>query len=52
MVYVVLALFLVAVAALALAAVRKGSPPRGCCAPADPAEDLRMRAHHPDSGGS
>jgi hypothetical protein len=43
MVYVMLAVFVLVVAALALASSRTGSASRGCCAPADPAEDLRMR---------
>ena len=35
--------FLVVVAALTIVSARSGSPASGCCAPADPADDLRMR---------
>jgi hypothetical protein len=40
---VVLGVFLVAVVALTVASRRRGNPVQSCCAPADPAHDLRMR---------
>ena len=44
MAYVSLALFLVSVSALTLASLRGRRAVRSCCAPADPADDRRMRA--------
>lgn len=44
MAYVSLALFLVAVSALTVASLRGRRTVHSCCAPADPADDLRMRA--------
>jgi hypothetical protein len=42
--------FLVVVLALTLLSRRRGHPAGSCCAPADPADDLRMRpAFEPDS---
>ncbi len=42
--YVILVLLLVAVSALTLVSMRRGRAVRSCCAPADAADDLRMRA--------
>jgi hypothetical protein len=42
-VYVMIAAFVLVVAVLALASARTGKSSTGCCAPADPADDLRMR---------
>jgi hypothetical protein len=39
----VLVAFVAVVVALTVASRRSGSASRGCCAPADPADDLRMR---------
>lgn len=44
MAYVILALFLVAVSALTIASLRGRRVVHSCCAPADAADDLRMRA--------
>ena len=44
MAFVALGVFLVAVLALTVASRRRGAPVQSCCAPADPAHDLRMRA--------
>ena len=41
--FVVLGLFTVLVIMLAYASARSGHPARGCCAPADPSLDTRMR---------
>jgi hypothetical protein len=43
MAIVAICLFVVLVCALAFASARSGRPADGCCAPADPARDLRMR---------
>lgn len=43
MAYVILVLFLVAVTALTIASLRGRRVARSCCAPANPADDLRMR---------
>jgi hypothetical protein len=40
---IVLALMVLLVAGLARASSRTGRGARGCCAPADPHDDLRMR---------
>ena len=50
MAYVVLGLFLLAVTALAWFASRRGQSATGCCAPADPRADLRMRGAFEDEG--
>ena len=42
--YVALSLFLLVVVAAAWFTSRRGESPTGCCAPADPRDDLRMRA--------
>jgi hypothetical protein len=42
--YLLLAILLVVVAALAFVSSRTNTAARGCCAPADPADDLRMRS--------
>ena len=44
MAYVMLGLFLVVVSVLTIASMRRGGNVHSCCAPADPADDLRMRA--------
>lgn len=44
MVYVILVLFLVVVSTLTIASLRGPRAVHSCCAPADPADDLRMRA--------
>ena len=44
MAYVVLALLVIAVLGLSWLSARTGQRPQGCCAPADPHDDLRMRA--------
>lgn len=43
MAYVMLGLFLVVVSVLTIASMRRGGNVHSCCAPADPADDLRMR---------
>lgn len=43
MAYVILVLFLVAVSALTIASLRGARVAHSCCAPANPADDLRMR---------
>ncbi len=43
MAYVILVLFLVVVSALTIASLRGCRVPHSCCAPANPADDLRMR---------
>ena len=48
MVYLLLAGFVALVVALAWLSVRTGTAGHGCCAPAHPADDLRMR---PVTGG-
>lgn len=50
MAYLMLVLFLVVVGALTIISVRTGRSARGCCAPADPAHDLRMRDPLDESG--
>lgn len=42
--YVSLALFLIVVSGLTIATLRGRGAVQSCCAPADPADDLRMRA--------
>ena len=44
------AAFVVVVVALAVASSRTGTAGQGCCAPADPADDLRMRSAEDDPG--
>jgi hypothetical protein len=44
MTFIVLGLFVGLVLALSRAARRTGTSAPGCCAPADPRRDLRMRA--------
>lgn len=44
MVFLALAAFVLLVAALARLASRNGQRITGCCAPADPHDDLRMRS--------
>lgn len=39
----IFAAFVVVVVALTIASKRSGTVRGGCCAPADPADDLRMR---------
>jgi hypothetical protein len=48
MTFVVLCLFVGLVIALAYASRKTGTSAPGCCAPADPGRDLRMRATDPD----
>ena len=48
MAYVVLAVFLLVVITLAVASMKRLRPLHLCCAPADPANDLRMRSAFPD----
>ena len=43
MVVVALALFLMAVVLLTMVSRRSDRPAESCCAPSDPADDLRMR---------
>ena len=54
MAFVVLAAFLVVVAIAAWLSSRAGVSSTGCCAPADPRDDLRMRPHarHLDDGSA
>lgn len=52
MVLLSLALFLILVSALTIASVRGRRAAHSCCAPADPAEDLRMRAAFEDDEAS
>ncbi len=49
--FLVVAAFVAIVVALTVASRRSRSTPRGCCAPADPADDLRMRAVDDDGNG-
>ena len=44
MAFVSLALFLIVVSVLTVATLRGRAAVHSCCAPADPADDLRMRA--------
>lgn len=46
---VVLVLLLLVVAGLSWASARTGRSARGCCAPADPRDDLRMRSAFEDT---
>ncbi len=48
MVLLALAGFVLLVATLALLSSRQGPDVTGCCAPADPRDDLRMRAAYDD----
>lgn len=48
MVLLALAGFVLLVATLALLSSRQGPDVTGCCAPADPHDDLRMRAAYDD----
>lgn len=48
MAYVVLSVFVLVVVVLAWVASRQGRRPSGCCAPADPRDDLRMRSAYDD----
>ncbi len=48
MAYLMLAVFLLVVITLTVASMKKGRPLQSCCAPADPANDLRMRAAFDD----
>ena len=50
MTYAVGALFVLAVMGLAWLSHRSGQSARGCCAPADPTHDLRMRPMMPTDG--
>ena len=43
MAYLLIAAFVLTVGVLAFASSRSGRSATGCCAPADPADDLRMR---------
>lgn len=49
MAYVLLTGFLVVVAVLAYASSASGRSARGCCAPADPADDLRIHGAFDDT---
>ncbi|HXH79464.1 hypothetical protein [Nocardioides sp.] len=49
--YVVLGLFLLVVVAASWHAARRGQGGQGCCAPADPRADLRMRGAFEDETG-
>lgn len=44
MALVLLGLLILVVAGLCLVSARGGQRPHGCCAPADPRDDLRMRS--------
>lgn len=48
MAYLVFAAFLFVVLGLTFASRGRGRPTQSCCAPADPADDLRMRAAFDD----
>jgi hypothetical protein len=48
MAYVAVGLFVLVVSGLAWLSHRSGTRARGCCAPADPADDLRMRSATPE----
>jgi len=50
MAYLTLAVFLLVVITLTVASMKKRRPIQSCCAPADPANDLRMRAAFDDDG--
>ena len=49
MVFLALGGFLIMVAVLACVSARRGQRLTGCCAPADPGDDLRMRAASNDA---
>jgi hypothetical protein len=48
MAFVALGVFVIVVALLAWRASRDGESPTGCCAPADPRDDLRMQGAFDD----
>ena len=48
MAYAGLAFFLLVVITLTVASMKQRRPVHSCCAPADPAHDLRMRAAFDD----
>lgn len=52
MAFLALGAFVLIVVGLAWLASRRRQCPAGCCAPADPRDDLRMRAVFEDEPGS
>lgn len=52
MAYLGLALFLIVVSTLTVMSMRRRVVAQSCCAPADPADDLRMRAAFEDDQGA
>ncbi len=48
MAYVALGVLILVVLAAAWMSSRRGQPASGCCAPADPRQDLRMREAYDD----
>ena len=52
MAYVALVVLVLAVALLARSSLRRERTRMACCAPADPADDLRMRAAFDDSAAN